>query len=287
MGWDRRAFLAAALATVPSLSLAEPSGPALWEVRHGKAKVFLFGDSGPLRAPWRSGRIEAALKESAVLWKEVPDNGGLFTALQALVAGVDLSEPLSAWLTPKERDRVAAAAAASGVAPYTIAFCKPWLAAQFLESGFYQRNGFKQDYSADNILPAIARTAGKPIRSEFPDMAAVIDYADGFSRSAAIQSLLFVVEQIEAGARAMERFDKSWAAGDEKLQVQEIEHWKRTSPDFYSEVLIARNRRWLPRIRDMLKGGGTTFVLVGGAHLPGPDGILKQLAAAGLTAQRA
>ena len=36
----------------------------------------------------------------------------------------------------------------------------------------------------------------------------------------------------------------------------------------------------------MLDGGGTTFVLVGGDHLVGPDSVLSQLATVGLHARR-
>jgi len=36
----------------------------------------------------------------------------------------------------------------------------------------------------------------------------------------------------------------------------------------------------------MLDGGGTTFVLVGGDHLVGPDSVQNQLAAAGMRVRR-
>ena len=59
----------------------------------------------------------------------------------------------------------------------------------------------------------------------------------------------------------------------------------RTYPDYYQAILVARNRRWAPRFRAMLDGE-TTFVLVGGDHLVGPDSVQNQLAAAGMEARR-
>jgi uncharacterized protein YbaP (TraB family) len=36
----------------------------------------------------------------------------------------------------------------------------------------------------------------------------------------------------------------------------------------------------------MLAGGGTSFVMAGGSHLLGPEGVLNLLAAAGMRARR-
>lgn len=287
MDWNRRGILAAGLASgaVSTLAWAKEPNAALWEVRRGRSKVFLFGDGGPLRKPWRSARIEAALEESAVLWKEVPANGP-WSALRVLGAGIDPLEPLSSWLTPREQDRVAAAVAKTGASAFWLRLCAPWLAAQFLEDSFYTRFGFQQANSADAILPTIASAAGKPIRTEFSDMAAVVAYASGLSRAAAVQSLLSVVDDIEAGPDAEERRAKAWALGDDRLETAAILRWKKVYPRLYQEVVVARNRRWPARIRAMLDGGGTTFVLVGGDHLIGPDSIQHQLAAMGMSSSR-
>ena len=287
MDWNRRSFLAAGLASgaVTKPVWAKPQDAALWEVQRDRSKVYLFGDGGPLRKPWRSARIEAALHDSAVLWKEVPA-GGLGAALEAFDAGIDPFEPLSSWLSWKDRNRVAAAAAAVGVGALGLEYSKPWLAAQFLQGSFYAKFGFEQANSADSILPAIAKGAGKPIRAEFAEMAEVIEFASSLSRPAQIQSLLSIVDVIEAGPDSETRRASAWAVGDDSLETRNIGRWMKIYPDFYREVVVARNRRWPARIRTMLMGGGTSFVLVGGDHLLGPDSIQAQLALAGMTARR-
>jgi uncharacterized protein len=94
------------------------------------------------------------------------------------------------------------------------------------------------------------------------------------------------VGDIEAGPDAEQQRDRAWAAGDQRPATDYVERVSRGCPDYYQALLVARNRRWAPRIREMLDGGGVTFVLVGGDHLVGPDSVQHQLEAAGMRAQR-
>ncbi|MFI4976716.1 MAG: TraB/GumN family protein [Caulobacterales bacterium] len=287
MDWTRRGFIAAGAIGVasPHLALAYPADAAMWEVRRGAAKVFLFGDGGPLRTPWRSARFEAALHESAVFWKETPDSGPGADKL-FLAKGVDPARPLSTWLTPKDRERVAAAAAAVGLTSDFLERFRPWLTAVILDSNFRSHGGFKQDNGPEHDLIVIAKAAGKPIRSEFPDQAAIVDYFAAFSKAAEVGALLRAVDDIEAGPDSAERDAQAWASGDQRPELRQVRRIGRAYPEYYQQILVARNRRWAGRIRAMLDAGGTTFVLAGGDHLIGPDSVQNQLAAAGMTARR-
>jgi uncharacterized protein YbaP (TraB family) len=247
--------------------------------------VFLFGDAGPMRTPWRSAHIEAAVGKSAVFWKETPDAGPEAAAL-LFAKGVDPARPLSTWLTPEDRARAGAAAETVGLSAASLERFRPWLAAQFLESTFYSHFGFRADYGPEHDLVSMARAAGKPVRSEFPDMAAVATFAAGFSRAAEIQSLLRAVADIEAGPDYAERWVEAWAVGDQSFDLHEVRQMMQRYPALYQEYVIDRNRLWPARFRSMLEGGGTTFVLVGGGHLVGPGSVLVQLAAAGMRARR-
>jgi uncharacterized protein YbaP (TraB family) len=287
MAWTRRGLIVAGvvLTAAPAVAWAYPAEAALWVMRQGHAKVFLFGDSGPLRAPWTSPRFEAALGESAVFWKETPDPGPGANAL-FLAKGINPARPLATWLTPEERTRVAAAAVSVGLAPVLLERLRPWLAAVFLDSSFRSHFGFKDDNGPEHTLSAAAKAAGKSIRTEFADEAAIVDYFASFSRAAEIGALLRAVDEIEAGPDVAQRAAEAWAVGDLRPEVDEVKRLSHAYPDYYQAILVARNRRWAPRFRAMLDGGGTSFVLVGGDHLVGPDGVLVQLEAAGMHARR-
>jgi uncharacterized protein YbaP (TraB family) len=287
MDWNRRkvfAGLGMAMAA-PVSAWARPLGPALWEVRARGARVFLFGDNPAQKTPWRSDRIEAALSASAVLWKETPEAGGNASAL-FFARGVDPARPLSTWLTASDRARVSAAAAAVGLGDVALERFRPWLAAIFLEDGFNTHAGFKPENGPERDLTGIAKAEGKPIRSEFADEAAIVDYFAGFSRAAEVGALMRAVADIEAGLGAAEQEAAAWAAGEQRLDLAAVLRMRQAYPDYYQCILVERNRRWPARIRGMLHAGGTSFVLVGGDHLVGPDSIQRQLAAGGLEARR-
>jgi uncharacterized protein YbaP (TraB family) len=285
MGWTRRSLLAAgaAGAAVAGQARTYPADAAMWEVWDGAAKVHLFGDGGPLRAPWRSARFEAALADSQAFWKETPEASapGLF-----LAKGIDPARPLSSWLTPQDQARAAAAAVTVGLTPAALERFRPWLASVVLDSSFRSHFGFKQDNGSEHELVATAKAAAKPIHSEFADVAEVVDYFAGFSKAAEIGALMRAVQDVEAGPDAAQRDADAWAAGDQRLASAKVRGLSRAYPDYYQAILVARNRRWPPRIRSMLDGGGTTFVLVGGDHLVGPDSVQNQLLAAGMRVRR-
>jgi uncharacterized protein YbaP (TraB family) len=47
-------------------------------------------------------------------------------------------------------------------------------------------------------------------------------------------------------------------------------------PALYDAMIVKRNRNWVPKIEDCL-AAGHCFVVVGAAHLLGPDGLLAAL----------
>ena len=286
MVWNRRRVLGGlALAAAPVCAASHSPGPALWEVRERGARVLLFGDCPALRTPWRSDRIEAAVRASAVFWRETPvaQPGG---AARFLAKGVDPARRLSSWLTASDRARVSAAAAAVGLADAALDRLQPWLAAVVLEDRFNAHAGFRPENGPTHDLTSIAEVQAKPIHSEFPDIAAVVDYFASFSAAAQVGSLLRTLDDIDAGVAAAEREGAAWAAGDLQADLAAVLRMRRLYPDYYQRILVERNRRWRTRIREMLDGGGTSFVLVGGAHLVGPDSVQAQLVGDGMLATR-
>jgi uncharacterized protein YbaP (TraB family) len=49
----------------------------------------------------------------------------------------------------------------------------------------------------------------------------------------------------------------------------------------YQRLLVDRNKTWLPKIEALFARTGRAFVVVGAAHLVGPDGLLALLKAKG------
>ena len=67
---------------------------------------------------------------------------------------------------------------------------------------------------------------------------------------------------------------QAWKAGDspavERIVLQDL----KDDPQMYQRLLVDRNRAWLPKIEALFARRGHSFIVVGAAHLVGPDGLL-------------
>ena len=91
----------------------------------------------------------------------------------------------------------------------------------------------------------------------------------------------FVVYSLEDMKSVKQQFDTvsaAWRRGDAKtldeLMVAEL---KTQWPELYRNVIVGRNKKWLPQIDRFQETPGTEFILVGVGHLIGPDGVLEAL----------
>jgi hypothetical protein len=256
-----------------------------WEVRSGRAKVFIVGDGGAATAPWRSERIERALAECGSFWREETP-GDLGPAVQAklIAAGTNPARPLSAWLTPAQQRRVRDAVVRVGATYERIAMFEPWLAAGAL-GVFYARRASSTP-GPGPVLNAAAAKQDKRIWTEIPDADAYLAFWTGFSPAAQVEQLMFVVDEIDAGPSGYARATAAYAAGDLSLEIQRVASEARVYPHKYEADVAERNRRWPARFRQMVKDGGASFVFVGADHLFGPQGVLALLARDGMPTRR-
>jgi uncharacterized protein YbaP (TraB family) len=62
----------------------------------------------------------------------------------------------------------------------------------------------------------------------------------------------------------------------------------KETPESYRLMIVNRNNDWLPQIAQKLDGAksGNTLIVVGAAHLIGPDGLVEKLKAKGYKVER-
>jgi uncharacterized protein YbaP (TraB family) len=77
-----------------------------------------------------------------------------------------------------------------------------------------------------------------------------------------------------------------WITGEassiEASLIEEKEEW----PVIYKTIVADRNAAWMPKIEGYLASGQVPFIIVGAAHLHGPDGLLIQLKNSGCTVEQ-
>jgi len=289
MAWTRRGLLAAVAigGAAPRLAwAADQDSEPLWEVRDGRARVFVCGEGASPPTAWRSARIQSAFDQSAILWKETPDASAAVKTPAFLAVAIDKARPLSTWLSEAQRARVAAAAETVGMTYGFLEPFRPWAAGQGLYSSMARRFGGVTANGPEPVLTRMAQAAGKPIQTEFADYKAAIDLFADFPALAQVQYLSMAVDWIDEGADMWRRRATAWSAGDLGVETGEVDRMRRTYPELYQDYVVVRNRRWPGRIRAILDEGQTGLVLVGCDHLVGPDSVLVQLNAAGMRARR-
>ena len=76
---------------------------------------------------------------------------------------------------------------------------------------------------------------------------------------------------------------KAWRNGDMKAleRAAQVQDLMDTFPEIYEEILVQRNKNWIPQIEAMLQDKKIEMVLVGAMHLAGKDSVLGMLRAKG------
>lgn len=168
-----------------------------------------------------------------------------------------------------------------GVPEAKMARYRPWALTLFLWSP--DNRGLSSDLGVESVLQKRARAQGKPV-SGLVSAREHMDVFIGLTERQSEAALLLTF--IPSPSSSYERTIKAWRRGD----VDRL--WKETSagfadyPAFGERLLEARNRRWLPKIEGFLRSGQVYFVVVGSAHLGGPEGLLALLKQRGYRAEQ-
>ncbi len=94
--------------------------------------------------------------------------------------------------------------------------------------------------------------------------------------------ILMSLRDIEKTNEVMEDMITAWRTGDsDELEDLFVDEMRREAPELYDSLLRQRNLRWIPQIEAMMNDPDTEFVLVGAAHLIGPEGLVVLLRQAG------
>jgi uncharacterized protein YbaP (TraB family) len=276
------AVLAAGIAA--GRARAASAGWPLWVVST-PGTVYLTGETPGLHTDWSDARIEALVPGCDALWTEAGSAARAPIGPLIVRYGYDAKTPLLTLLSEGDKDRLGKAAALAQLPVAQLGSVRPWLAAYELEHAYAHVTG-NTAMSANQVLGADAKKAGVAIRSEFPAQDDTIAAYGAMSPLADLEFLRFTLDDILDPPGDIDRENAAWARGDLGPATAKVATARRRYPEFYRELLVERNRRWAPRIADMLQQSKPSLVVVGNYHLLGPDGVLAQLRRAGLTARR-
>jgi uncharacterized protein len=259
----------------------------LWKVEApGGATAHLLGSLHVLDAesyPLPTA-IDKAFAESRTLVEEIDfDEMNEPAAMMGALAKAMLTDgkTLDQLIAPATYAEVRQRAEAAGMPMLALDRMKPWLVAVTLMAPTLQAAGFKPEFGVDRHFFDRAKERGLK-RQALETIAYQLDRFDSMSLPVQEALLKATLEDLDTQVKGVKEMVRAWAAGDvaalEELTLASL----KDSPELYTRLLVERNRNWIPHVEKCLAEKAGCFIVVGAAHLVGPDGLPALLAKKGL-----
>jgi hypothetical protein len=262
----------------------------LWKATGRGGVVYLAGSVHMLSHAFHplNPAFETAFEESDLLVEEVDmaELLGAGSQLNILTRGMlPGGSTLQQAVSPTTYALVTRAVTALGMPIEPLARFKPWMLALTLEGLQLLKAGFDPELGLDKHFYDLAQAGGKAVQglettdyqiSRFDEM--TMDQQD---RLLAATLKALDTEQASAGALA-----QAWKAGDAAAVEHIVLADLKDEPQLYQRLLVERNRNWLPKLEALFARTHPAFVVVGAAHLVGPDGVVAMLKAKGYAVEQ-
>jgi uncharacterized protein YbaP (TraB family) len=286
----RRTFCAALAAALLMAMPIHAAGRAFaWKATGRQGVVYLVGSVHLLSKDFYplNPALETAYKDSSLLVEEVdlgemaqPD--GQFALLsRGMLPG---NQTLDTVLSPPTRALLQKYLPDLGPMSDAVKKFKPWFAALTIESLEWMKDGFDPNLGLDKHFYDRAVADGKKVEG-FETMAFQVGLFDDMPMDQQDKLLASMLKDIDTEKANMAKLIAAWRDGDaatvERIVLTEL----KGDPAVYKRMLVDRNNAWIPKIEQLFPRG-RVLVIVGAAHLVGPDGLLSQLRAKGYTIEQ-
>ena len=255
----------------------------LWKVQSptGTSPVFMAGSVHALTADVYplNPAFEHAFDGAGTLVEEIdlgdldPLSGGAVMLAKGLF---DDGRTFDHAVSKETLDLVAARLNSIGVPVAMISQMKPWMVAMMLMAADTQKAGFDPALGLDKHFYDKATAAGKPVKG-LETVEAQVDRLDRMPLALQEQLLRSTIDDIDTGERELKRLVGAWRQGDASALERILLAGFKGYPEAYASLVVERNRNWLGQIDACLMQRSPCFVVVGAAHLVGPDGLVVLL----------
>jgi hypothetical protein len=265
-------------------SVPEVATPPLWVVERDGKTLYLFGSLHllPPETKWDRAEIQTARKRSTVFVFETPLNDGA-SAMRRVVETSGMLPPgkmLKEVLSPKLYSDLEEAAWRVQYPVKLLAPFRPWLAGVYLELNSYLKLGFSTYYGVDHLIEEEAKKRGAEL-AYLETIDQQLSYFSKLGGRSEIAYLSATVKSILEEPESPIDLVKAWASADVGELVKLLDKGFAEVPALRSQLLVERNRAWVPQLRAMLASEKTHFVTVGAGHLVGRDSVIAMLRARG------
>jgi uncharacterized protein len=253
----------------------------LWTVRSDANVLYLAGsvhalgaDAYPLPAVF-----EKAFEASGTLVEELDlaDAASLSAAPLLLAKGLyGDGRTFEGAVSKETATMVAQYFKQTGLPMEMIRPMKPWMIMLMLTAFELQKVGLDANLGLDKYFYDKATAAKKPVigleTAEFQ-----IDRFDKMPDAVQEQMLRSTLTELDAQSNELKSMIVAWQRGDTATLEKSVRTSFANYPAAYTSLIAERNRNWLPQLQMCLSRPRPCFVVVGAAHMVGPDGLLALL----------
>jgi uncharacterized protein YbaP (TraB family) len=250
----------------------------MWKVEGPAGAVaYLLGSLHVLTPEWYplNATINKAFEGSKVLVEEIDiaeasDPTQMMSAL--MKAMLTDGKTLDKVIAPDVYAEVKKRAEQIGMPMMAVNRMKPWLVAITLMAPTLQAAGFKPELGVDRHFYDRA-VASNMQRQSLETMQYQLDRFDELSLPLQEALLKSTLTDLDIEVRSVKEMAEAWGFGNvaaiEKLTLASM----KESPELYNRLLVERNNNWMPHVENCIKQNAGCFIVVGAAHLVGPDGL--------------
>lgn len=250
----------------------------LWKVEGPGASVaYLLGSLHVLTPEFYplSADINKAFAASRTLVEELDldemnDPAQMMSALSK--AMLSDGSTLDQIVAPSTFAEVSSRAGKAGLPMMALQRMKPWLVAITLMGPTLQAAGFKAELGIDKHFFDRAKEAGLK-RQALETLAYQLDRFDQLSPRLQEEMLISSMKELDTQVGNVRELAQQWAAGDVKALEASLLASFEGSRELYGRLLVERNHNWVPHVEACLQQDAGCFIVVGAAHLVGPDGL--------------
>jgi uncharacterized protein len=279
------AALLCLVAAVPGGTPAAAQAPAaksfIWKVQSGAGVLYLAGSVHALDKSVYplSPAFQRAFDASGALVEEIDLADSTTLASAPLLLGKGMFQDGQTFERAVSKETFALVSAHLKNSPLgmeLINMMKPWMVDMMLTAMEIEQAGLDVSLGLDKYFYDRAAMAGKEI-IPLETAESQIDRMDRMPIAVQEQMLRSTLRGTGTTEGALGTIVGAWKRGDaaglEKMLLSEFEGL----PAAYQSLLVERNRNWMPRLDACLARRSPCLVVVGAAHLVGPDGLLALL----------
>jgi uncharacterized protein len=286
----RRRLLGLCLASVVLSTAVRADGAlhALWEL-HGKHNtVYILGSIHVLRPsdyPLAPAVLNAYGNAKSIFMEVNLQEIDSQQMQMELLASARLPEgkTLPDIMGKQRYERAGALARELGIDISIFDAFAPWFVAEAISQLQLQQLGFQPASGVEMFFLEHARSDGKSVAG-LETVHDQIALFTALSLDAQADYLISSLEEAHDLPKEVDDMVHAWQRGDTLWFADQMKSEFGRDPALYQSLLVARNRKWVPKIEALLNDDKNYLVIVGTGHLVGQGSVIELLGKDGIVA---